>query len=600
MGGDLVEKNSRVLEERQRIAVDAVRIELDKDSVFQVIPESAANPSLKGSSAIWRTKINVSGKDREVDIGLSKLFPDDPPRAYVNDWEELFLRNPHVMKGGFLCTIPSSAAIDSSDPVGLFRHVYEQAQAILVGVSTDDFKEEFSYYWNKCTKEGAQSVLIINPIENLGGSFPVVFKKGYVCIASSVERLNEWIKNLTGKQPGLTEKSPGILISLPAPLLPQDYPATLKDLLSLSETADNAAAEMIKDHIVNSHEKGLVLLSQKEGEGVAYGGIIFEGLELCQSRSVELTHGFRQGRVPRGLLLERASNIINATVIIRSRVVRADHKWIHSRGGDGQDLSQRSVLLIGCGSLGGYVAHLLARAGVGKLTLIDNDLLGWENVGRNILGASSVDLPKAGALAEKLKQELPHLTIEGVIEDWRNVFDSEPGLFLKNDLIISTTADWRCEKSLNFLAKKTQMPPILLGWLEPYAVAGHCLLISRNGGCFECGANEFGQFQDNVANFRTKTISKEPGGCAYYQHYGPTSLMPVASMISSVAIESLINTPSDSFLHTWISNEKHFRLVEAEIADGWKQLIGNGGYSRIFEKVWAKSNACSLCNLSVS
>ncbi len=595
----MVKSNSRILEERQRVAVDAVRTELGKDNVFQSIPENTANPALKECSAIWRTKINVSGKDWTVDIGLPKLFPDEPPRAYVYGWEELFLRNPHVMKGGFLCTIPSSAALDSSDPVGLFRHVYEQAKAILIGVDTDDFKEEFSYYWNRCTKEGAQSVLIIDPIDNLGGSFPVNFRKGYVCIASSVERLNEWVKNLTGKQPGSTDQSLGILISLPTPLLPQDYPTTLKDLLSLSETVDHRAAEMIKDHIVNIREKGLVLLSQKEGEGVAYGGIIFEGLELCQNSSVELTHGFRQGRVPRDLLLERATNIINSIGIIRSKVIRADHKWIHSRGGDGQDLSQRSILLIGCGSLGGYVAHLLARAGVGKLTLIDNDLLGWENVGRNILGASSVDLSKAGALAEKLKQELPHLTIDGIIEDWRNVFDSKPELFYKHDLIISTTADWRCEKPLNFLARKTQMPTLLLGWLEPYAVAGHCLLISRNGGCFECGVNEFGQFQDNVANFKTKTISKEPGGCAYYQHYGPTSLMPVASMISSVAIESLINAPSDSFLHTWISSEESFRLVEAEIADDWKQMGGNGGYSRIFKKNWAKSNACSLCNLSV-
>jgi tRNA A37 threonylcarbamoyladenosine dehydratase len=67
-------------------------------------------------------------------------------------------------------------------------------------------------------------------------------------------------------------------------------------------------------------------------------------------------------------------------------------------------------LLIGCGSLGGYVAHLLSRAGVGRLTLTDNDCLGWENLGRHILGASSIGRWKAGQFGDAIPRAAGAIT----------------------------------------------------------------------------------------------------------------------------------------------------------------------------------------------
>ncbi len=241
------------------------------------------------------------------------------------------------------------------------------------------------------------------------------------------------------------------------------------------------------------------------------------------------------------------------------------------------------------------MAHILSRAGVGRLTVPDNDKLGWENLGRHILGASSVGSLKAEALAQKLKLELPHLEIVGIPKDWRDIFESNPDLFKEHDLVVSTVADWRCEGSLNALTRRIQMPPVLLGWLEPYAVAGHCLVISKNGGCFECSSNDFGQFYHNVANFKDKTISREPGGCAHYQHYGPTALMPVASMIASVVIELLLNPSDQSFLSTWVSNAEHFKSIGASLAEAWVKDVDKGGYSRTFSKLWNRSDTCHLC-----
>ena len=587
---------TKSLEDRHRIAADAVRTELEGNKAFCLVSANEATPLLKDFAIIWRTKITALHKDWVVDIGLPKRFPDDAPVACVNDGEQLFLQNPHVLKGGFLCTIPSSAALDSGDPVGLVRYVCDRAKDILEGTSVDDFREEFSYYWSRCASEGSLDVLIVDSIAKLEKSFTAVFCNGSVCVASSVERLNRWVSNFTGKKSELTNERFGVSIDLELPLLPKDYPNTLADLVALSETNDTSAAQLIKNHIIASSAKGLALFVQKQGERSVFGGVIFSGLGLSQARASKFTQGFRPGKVPANLLFSRAEELIRTTKVSRSKIVHVDHHWIHSRGGDGRDLSQKAVLLIGCGSLGGYVAHLLSRAGVGRITVTDNDRLGWENLGRHILGASSIGRWKAEALAEELTRQLPHLEIVGIPKDWRDALELNPKLFSEHDLVISTVADWRCEGPLNELLRKTQKAPFFLAWLEPHAVAGQCLVISQEGGCFECAADVYGKFNDKVANFTPEeTISKELGGCTHYQHYGPTALMPVASMVASVAVESLLNTSTESFLNTWVSSAEHFKSVGASPTEVWEEDIKSQGYSKTFRKLWRRSNSCKVC-----
>jgi tRNA A37 threonylcarbamoyladenosine dehydratase len=55
---------------------------------------------------------------------------------------------------------------------------------------------------------------------------------------------------------------------------------------------------------------------------------------------------------------------------------------------------------------------MLAQAGIGRIVLVDKDTLSWANTGRHPLGASRVGEGKAKGLAEKLRADFPHLTIE--------------------------------------------------------------------------------------------------------------------------------------------------------------------------------------------
>ena len=75
--------------------------------------------------------------------------------------------------------------------------------------------------------------------------------------------------------------------------------------------------------------------------------------------------------------------------VIRLSPVRIDDTFIIGRNLDNQtSLMAKKIVLIGCGTIGGYLADLLARSGAGfdsgKLILIDEDFLIPGNLGRQI------------------------------------------------------------------------------------------------------------------------------------------------------------------------------------------------------------------------
>ncbi len=80
-------------------------------------------------------------------------------------------------------------------------------------------------------------------------------------------------------------------------------------------------------------------------------------------------------------------------------------------------LAAARVLVVGCGGVGGYVAEMLARAGVGHLTLVDADTVNDSNRNRQIIAMrSTVGKKKVEVLAERLKDVNDDLSITIVPE----------------------------------------------------------------------------------------------------------------------------------------------------------------------------------------
>ena len=84
-------------------------------------------------------------------------------------------------------------------------------------------------------------------------------------------------------------------------------------------------------------------------------------------------------------------------------------------------LQAAHVLIVGLGGVGAYAAEMIARAGVGELTLADADRVGESNINRQLIALhSTIGRSKVELVAERLRDINPSIklhTMEQFIKD---------------------------------------------------------------------------------------------------------------------------------------------------------------------------------------
>jgi tRNA A37 threonylcarbamoyladenosine dehydratase len=115
-----------------------------------------------------------------------------------------------------------------------------------------------------------------------------------------------------------------------------------------------------------------------------------------------------------------------------------------------EKLMSKNVLVIGLGGVGGICAEMIVRAGIGKMTIVDNDTIDASNINRQIPALhSTIKKSKAQVLAARLLDINPLLgltIVEAFVEDesmialiekepWDYVVDCIDTLSAKVDLI---------------------------------------------------------------------------------------------------------------------------------------------------------------------
>ena len=78
-----------------------------------------------------------------------------------------------------------------------------------------------------------------------------------------------------------------------------------------------------------------------------------------------------------------------------------------------EKLNNSYVALFGVGGVGSYAAEALARAGVGRILLVDNDTVSLSNINRQLCALhSTVGRYKADVIAERLADINPNIKVE--------------------------------------------------------------------------------------------------------------------------------------------------------------------------------------------
>ena len=75
-------------------------------------------------------------------------------------------------------------------------------------------------------------------------------------------------------------------------------------------------------------------------------------------------------------------------------------------------LSQSTVAIFGIGGVGSFAAEALTRSGIGKIILIDYDIIDITNINRQIHATSrTIGLPKVEVMRERLLEINPTLDV---------------------------------------------------------------------------------------------------------------------------------------------------------------------------------------------
>jgi molybdopterin-synthase adenylyltransferase len=155
-------------------------------------------------------------------------------------------------------------------------------------------------------------------------------------------------------------------------------------------------------------------------------------------------------------------------------------------GAEGQDkIRAASVAIVGCGALGTVQAEAMARAGVGRLRIIDRDFVEWSNLQRQFLFEESdaaEALPKAVAAARRLARVNSEVTVEPLVADLTaaNIED----LFEDIDLILDGTDNFETRFLINDATVDRDIP-----WIYGAAVGSYGIklaIVPGKTACFRC------------------------------------------------------------------------------------------------------------------
>lgn len=208
-------------------------------------------------------------------------------------------------------------------------------------------------------------------------------------------------------------------------------------------------------------------------------------------------------------------------------------------------LKDRRVAVVGLGSGGSHVVIELAKAGVGKFTLVDYDRIELQNIIRHICGLTDLGRLKTNAMRDRILEKNPFAEVKGYNTDINNL--EEARKILKGcDIIIAATDNIRSRFNINTLSLELGIPA-LYGSCAVRAAGGQVVRVRPNvGPCFSCiyvdAAME--AIQEEMSSFHQAREAQPPyvGDDeveATIQVGLSSDIVPIANMLVKLALVEL-------------------------------------------------------------
>lgn len=459
-------------------------------------------------------------KSGTVVIGLSPLFPDAHPKFFLPHEGRRGQIIPHVgLEDGFICTLLPGIGIDPLAPVEVIKELLAKAEALVTKAYNSEewmaeVETELGGYWT------------INPSFNVHHFLDGIPKTVAMALIPMNEESSIFRPSTLQPSNLQTNKHITLCVICPRASLKQlllDPAAWLRDsgalasaLTSLFELFSGRGIPIktseLSFFIFCEASAGPVLLPAKLKSKVRLKGHSPEDVLASISHKLS-TEGLLRG------LAEDCST---------RRLMR------RSQGTESEVVSHLRVAIIGCGSLGGFVADLLARAGVRRFLLIDQERLKVENLPRHVCGYHLVGQAKATALKWHLAQILPDVGAQDVVADFRDDSAIRAMQGFSADITLVAIGETNADLTAARFGQAGLIRCPVFAWAEPGLAAGHIVYLPTgdSSGLFDLFDDKDGLYKYRIID-RPEERQLQERGCQ--TTYLPFSGMDMAGLSTAVA-----------------------------------------------------------------
>jgi hypothetical protein len=245
--------------------------------------------------------------------------------------------------------------------------------------------------------------------------------------------------------------------------------------------------------------------------------------------------------------------------------------FIHGRNiADQNTLCGKKILLVGCGTIGGYIGTFLSRVGAGteggELAIVDKETLSSGNLGRHVLTLKDIHVSKSKALAKHIQDTFPYTEVVAHQCDVRLVAEINT-----YDLIVDATGStivsmWLNKQQQYALHTGAIFPALLYAWLEGQGEAAAAFLCDgKLHACYEClwvfehgqpPRTRYPQLRDGTDRFR------RPADCSSYMPFPVSASVECASLALKLALSWNSGTVKQRFLTRQLVEESTCKVKE--------------------------------------
>ena len=241
------------------------------------------------------------------------------------------------------------------------------------------------------------------------------------------------------------------------------------------------------------------------------------------------------------------------------------------RGGGSLDLGKKSVLLIGCGSVGGELAMRLTSAGVGRLTASDPDTFSEENLYRHVLSVKDIGRPKTVALVREMALRHPWAEVTSWCKRLEELRD--PTVLKRFDLVVIAIGSPTVERVFAEYCRQEDVGvPVINCWLEGYGIGGHAILaVPGAKGCWHCAYVDPETFTRGLTsnlNFLKpgQVVMRNHGGCGtQFLPYSGVAASCTATMAADLAVRFLACEVPVSSKVSWMGSDAEAKRASFEV-----------------------------------